>query len=153
MVQEVNGFLLILDSQSSCLERFNDVGSVKWLFGIRHSGVYKIKVPPWYAVLREAWRSLVLQRYVFFSTNKRFGCFSFLKHRFFFCFPSREQIGTRPFQHNNSRFLKGINNLNSFMRSSHSFTFSQDLKVSFCAISLYFADDSFSFIVGEVAGV
>ena len=30
---------------------------------VGHIGHYKIKVPPWCAVLREAWRTLSLQRY------------------------------------------------------------------------------------------
>ena len=34
--------------------------------------VYKIKVPPWCAVLREAWRTLLLQMYDFFLIRQNF---------------------------------------------------------------------------------
>ena len=34
--------------------------------------VYKIKVPPWCAVLREAWRTLLMQMYDFFLIRQNF---------------------------------------------------------------------------------
>ena len=34
--------------------------------------VYKIKVPPWCAVLREAWRTLLMQMYDFFHIRQNF---------------------------------------------------------------------------------
>ena len=33
---------------------------------------YKIKVPPWCAVLREAWRTLLMQMYNFFLIRQNF---------------------------------------------------------------------------------
>lgn len=34
---------------------------------------YKIKVPPWCAVLREAWRTLLMQMYDFFLIHQNFS--------------------------------------------------------------------------------
>lgn len=36
------------------------------LFSLSQQAAYKQKVPPWYAVLWEAWRILVLQKYGFY---------------------------------------------------------------------------------------